>query len=272
MSEASRPDFTRMSVRFERPGTDEVEVLPGLEYRATEAGALVLDLYRSRERGGAARGAVIVATGYSDVGARRLFGRATREMAPFRSWARLLAASGLVALLHETGIDPRADLAALHAFVCARAGELGLDPSRLGVLGCSGHGPNAVALAMDATPPLRALALLYAYTLDEGGETAVAEAAATFRFSHPTAGRSVAELPEATAYLLVRAGGDECPGLNVALERFFAAARARGLDVALRDVTGAPHAFDLLRDDEASRAAIGEILAFFVGRLRAGEP
>jgi type IV pilus assembly protein PilB len=70
------------------------------------------------------------------------------------------------------------------------------------------------------------------------------------------------QLPRSTPLLLVRAGGDETPGLNATLEHFVADALALDLPLTVVNQAGAPHAFDVITDDEATRQVLRQILAF----------
>ena len=54
---------------------------------------------------------------------------------------------------------------------------------------------------------------------------------------------------------------------NASLDAFVAAALARDLPLTLVNQAGAPHAFDLVYDSEASRATIREVLRFLRDRL-----
>ena len=74
--------------------------------------------------------------------------------------------------------------------------------------------------------------------------------------------------PELPPLLVVRAGRDD-PELNGDIDRFAAAAADRGLPVELVEVPDGHHAFDVLDDTDASRAAIRRVLGFLGERLAA---
>ena len=114
-------------------------------------------------------------------------------------------------------------------------------------------------------PPdtFRAAALLYGYMLD------VPEAAQQFGIGVPARGRKIDDLPRAVPLLVVRAGQDQTPLLNVSLDAFVSAALARDLPLTLINQPGAPHSFDLFDDSDASRATIRRILSFLAERLTA---
>jgi len=77
-----------------------------------------------------------------------LFAQNLKEMGGYRSWARLLAASGLAAITYRY-VDPVADLRALLAFLREQSPELGIDASRLAFWSASGNAPVALGALLD---------------------------------------------------------------------------------------------------------------------------
>ncbi len=265
-------DMTKKRVVYQISGMEAVTVRRDLEYRSTETGALTADLYDPPDRTSGARiPAVVFVMGYSDLGARKIFGCRFKEMASFISWAELTAASGMVAVTYETGQDPAADAHAVLRYLRENAADLGIDETRIGIWACSGHVPNALSVLMrEERESLRCAVLGYGLMLDLDGSTHVAEAAQTYRFANPGAGRSVEDLPREVPLFLARAGQDEFPHLNETLDRFVARALALNLPVTLVNHPTAPHAFDILDDGEASRETIRQMLAFLRFHLRVG--
>jgi acetyl esterase/lipase len=175
----------------------------------------------------------------------------------------LIAATGLIAVNYSNR-EPVGDLGKLLRHLAANSEALGLDSSRMGLIASSGHGPLALSALMDASlpSPPRAALLICPFALDLDGHTAVADAAKTFRFANPAAGRSVDELPRTTPLFIARAGQDQMPGLNETLDRFTLRALAGNLPLTLVNHEDAPHAFDLMHDSETSREIIRNALAF----------
>ena len=98
--------------------------------------------------------------------------------------------------------------------------------------------------------------------LDLDGSTDIADAARTYGFPNPCAGKTVADLPQDTPLFIVRAGQDHFPHLNEAIDRFMVKALMRNLPVTLTNHRDGPHSFDTLHDSETSREIIRQILAF----------
>lgn len=267
--EPPKNPITSKNVVLRLPGMDEVRVLRDLPCPSEDGGDLAVDLYLpAGVDEGERRPAVILVLGYPDPGMERLFGLRFKDWGSSTSWARLLAVSGLIGVAY-TNRRPEADLHRLLHHLRVSGPAWGIDPGRIALLACSGHGPLALSALIDdrGEPSLRCAVLLYPYTLDEAGFTATAAAAATFRFANPSEGKRTADLPGNIPILLVRAGGDAMPGLNETLDRFAARARELGRPVSVVDHPSGPHAFDLDDDSEASRDAVRSALEFLSKNL-----
>ena len=270
MSEGGQQDISKQKVVYRLPRADAARVRRDLEFRASDSGALALDIYRPRDSEDATRlPAVVFVSGYPDSGFEAIVGCKLKEMEAYVSWGRLTAASGLAAITY-TNRAPTADLLSLLQHVRENAAALGIDESRIGVWACSGNVPNALSVVMGArTDHLRCAVLCYGYMLDLAGSTSVAEASKTFGFANPCAGRSVDDLPDDLPLFIVKAGRDETPQLNGTIDRFMDAALIHNLPVTFVNHSSAPHAFDLMHDSETSREIIKQILAFMQFHLLA---
>jgi acetyl esterase/lipase len=268
-----RHEIARRPIVLRHPAEAGVRVVRDLTVREGSEGPLTIDVYRPPAVAGERPApAVLFVVAGSDAGARRMLGCTMKEMESYASWARLVAASGMVAITHGVVGDPVADARASLAHVRARAGELGVDPGRVAIWSCSGNGPTALALLLaEPVGSLRCAALVYAYTLDLDGVTAVADGLRQYRMPNPSQGRGVEELPAGTPLLVVRAGSDETPGLNQTLDAFVTRALARNLPVTVSNHPDLPHAFDVLVDGAESRRAVRGILAH-LGEHLLGEP
>jgi dienelactone hydrolase len=246
-------DITSKELVHTASGASDVTVERDHVY-TTEQGPLGFDLYRPPGAAGPTP-AVVIVSGLPDPGVAAMLGKPLKDWASYIGWARAIAASGMAAITYLNR-EP-ADAAALVRHLRASAGQLGIDPTRIGVWACSGHVPTALGLVARERPACAAL--LYGYMLDLDGATDVAQASKQFYFAVPPVGLD--DLRDAPM-LVVRAGRDTTPGLEATMQRFLAAARARDLPVTLIDHAEAPHAFDMVDDSPATHAVIDQVLDY----------
>ena len=266
--EPQQEHISKKLVVYKMPGMDDVNVRRDETYRTTDAGALTMDLYYPQDaKSGARMPAIVVVAGYPDPGYERILGCKFKEMGWTISWARLAAASGLVAIAY-TNREPAADLQALLQYVRKNAASLSIDEDRIGVLAGSGNVPLALSTLMqDPKSTPKCGVLCYGYTLDLDGSTAIADAARQWGFAYPSAGKSVDDLQQDVPLFVARASQDD-RSLNEAIDRFVMKALARSLPLTLVNHPG-PHAFDLFQDTEISRETVRQILSFMRFHLRA---
>lgn len=243
-------------------GMERADVRKDLVYRTTAAGPLTMDLYAPEHAADAPLPAVVLVAGYNDIGYEKMLGVKFKEMAMTVSWGQLIAASGMTAVAY-TNREPAADLDALLEHLRDNAAALGIDGERIGLWACSGSVPLALsAMLAPRRDYLKCAALLYGFMLDLDGATGVADAAQTFRFVNPNAGKSIEDLPAALPLFVARAGREQFPGLNDSIDRFAACALALNRPITLVNHPEGPHAFDLLDDSGTSRAIIEDVLTF----------
>jgi hypothetical protein len=240
---------------------DAVTVRRDVPYRTTSTGILTMDLYLPPGLpSGLGRPGVIFVSGYSDVGIEAIVGSKLKEWESYISWGKLTAASGLVGITYSA-TEPAGDVAALVQHIRQNADSLGIDPSRIALWACSGNVPLALSLLIEQAA-FRCAVFCYGYTLDPDESTGVREAARTYGFANPSAGRSVADLPADTPLFVVRAGQDQLPHLNQTMDQFLAQALARNLPITLVNHASGPHAFDMFDNSETTREIVRQILSF----------
>jgi hypothetical protein len=253
--------ISRKRVVYAIDGMDAVAVRRDVEYRVGDSGPLTMDLYYPPGvDAGEPLPAVVFVTGFSDLGAAKMIGCRFKEMGSYTSWAQLVAASGLIAITYANE-RPDTDVTELLRFIRAHAAELRVDADRTAIWSASGNVPNALSVTMRER--FRCASLWYPYTLDLDGGTAVAGAQTQFRFVNASAGKSVADLPRDLPLFIARAGLDQMPGLNAALDRFVSHALASNLPITIVNHSTGPHAFDIFDDSAASREIVRQALAFF---------
>lgn len=263
MTQPARSDIAARTVLYTIPGMEAVTVLRDEPYKDTEAGALTMDVYYPPDAMAGSRvPAVVVGYGYSDIGARTVFGCRFKEIGACVSWARLFAASGLITIAYSNQ-QPVEDADAVMRFVQDHGERLGIDVQRIGLFAQSGNVPLALSLLMQpGRDYLRCAAFSNGFLLDLDGRTGVAEMQQTYRFVNPCAGKSVDDVRSDVPMLLVRSGQDQFHGVNESLDNFVLHAMRHDLPVTLVNHRGAPHAFELYLDGEETREIVRRILGF----------
>ena len=137
---AARPehDVTSQELVYRVPRMDAVAVRKDIAYKKTDAGALKLDLYYPVDfRESSLRPAVVFINGVGDQPGSKL-----KEWGPYRSWGRLIAASGWIAVTFEARgpfKESRPDIRDLFRYLRSDGAKLGVDADHIAAWVCSGN-------------------------------------------------------------------------------------------------------------------------------------
>lgn len=242
------------------PDMDKVQCRSNLPYRHDDAGA-VLDIYYPNQQGSGPWPVVMLVTGYPMSADHK------SKWGPFTSWARLLAVSGMAAVIYACK-EPVADAQAVLAFLHGQAGALQLQAERIGLWSSSGSCPTALALLQYPTvDAIRCAAFCYGYMMDVPGRTDMADAARLYGFANPGNLKTTADISVTIPLLVLRAGQDNFAGVNTSIDNFIAAALACNLHLSLLNHNTGLHAFDVDEDSATSRALIQQVLNFLASHL-----
>ena len=258
--EAKLREIAKKKVVYTLPGMEMLPVRRDLAYQAASGASLPIDIYYPAVQPGHRVPVVVMPLAYPDPqGGVRSYG-------PFTSSAQLIAASGMAAVLFGSE-TPAEDVHAVLRHLRSETAALDLDASRLGLFAMSGSGTVALSTLM-RDGEIACAALLCAYTMDLDGSTAVADMGAQYGFVNACAGKSVDDLPSDVPMLFVRAGQDESPGLNHALDTVVARALARNLPLTLVNYATGAHTFNCDDDSDISREIVKQVLAFLAFHLK----
>ena len=268
-AEPSADDFmerVNRPVALTVPGMDRVQVLPDRPYGPGDK-AHRFDAYLPGRPGSPVVLLIHGGVG-ADVPVR------PKDWGIYRSWGRLLAASGYVAIAfnHRLGFpDPMLaeadqDLTAMLETVRAQARPLAADPSRIALVAYSAGGPLLARPLRQELPGVRALAGFYPFLdlrksplhqkyLTPDAVTAFSPAA---QLRTPVAHR----MP----FFLARAGKDTIPDILPGVDAFVAESLAAGTPLTLFNHPEAPHGFDH-DPDPRSREVLRAFLAFLATHL-----
>jgi len=171
---------------------------------------------------------VVILAGYPDAGVVKHVGCRFMEYEWTINMAQLIAASGMTAVTHSNR-EPLPDAKALLDY-------LSVGGTKVGIWSCSGHGP----VVLQAAPKATAAVLINPITQD---------------------------FCPGIPLFIVRAGKDETPGLNVALDGFVTRAVAENRPLTLVNYPEAPHAFDLSLESPETRRILQQGLDFLRANL-----
>ena len=201
--EAILREIAKKKVVYQLPGMDALRVHRDLTYRSTSGALLLMDVYYPSVSPGQRLPTMLLPMVYPDPTAR------VRAYGPLTSWARLMAASGMAAVVYGAEA-PAEDVHAVLRRLRADADALGLDVDRFGLFATSGNVTVGLsALMRDRL--LRCAALLYGYTMDLNGSTVVADMGRQAGFVNACAGRSADDLPDGVPMLFGTRGARPFP-------------------------------------------------------------
>jgi len=260
-------EVLRKSLVYIVPGMEQAAVRAELRYHADADDALRMDVYLPPELlTGARRPGVLFIHGGpvpSDLPLR------PKDWGVYRSYGRLMAASGLVGITFNHryyGMDhleqAAHDIETAIAYVRAHANDFNLDPDRLALWAFSGGGPFLSLALREHLPYVRCLVSYYAL-LDLRPFQGRAAGAVTDAVLHAFSPVAHLEAGAAPAFpiLVARAGQDQ-PTLNGTIDSFVQAALAANLPIELMNHLRGQHAFDILDADDRSREIIARTVTF----------
>jgi acetyl esterase/lipase len=268
----SLADRVSKPVVYRLPGTDKVHVIANLKYTEVDNSYLLMDVYVPPDLESHERHPVVVF----------IHGGAGPEYRPkdwgmFQSWGRLVAAAGMVAVMFTHRFSPppqmqlveaASDLNAALKYVRSNAESFHADGDRMCVCAWSSGGELLSPLLVEKPVFVRGLVAFYA--LLDVQQYAPPGDAATLQYLK--AFSAIAALPEDGSTLIpmmvVRAGRDEIPTLNDAMDRFVARALAINAPITVINHPAGGHGFDNQNSDERSREIIRGAIEFMRTHLR----
>jgi acetyl esterase/lipase len=189
-----------------------------------------------------------------------------KEMGAYRSWGRLIAAQGMVAVtfthrlrwplsqLNEAAADVRAAI----DFAQANAAKFNVQPDRMCIAAYSAGGPLLTVALQDQRRHVRCQIAFYPLVDVQG--FGVADEA---KFALKT----YLDRPSFPPMFLARAGRDTIPTLNARLDAFVGDAIAANAPITVVNHPNGAHGFEVANDDERSREIIRAAIEFMKAHL-----
>ena len=253
-------------VVYRLPGMDEVRVVSNLKYTEVDHPHLLMDVYIPPDLEPRERRPVVMFI-HGGAGPENK----AKDWGIFQSWGRLLAAAGLVAaaFTHRFSPPPQSLLAEAVSdvdsainYLRSNAESIHANADHIGVCAWSSGGALLRPLLTKKPVSVRCVLAFYAM-LDLQQYAPAGDATALQLFKEFSA---ITALAEDSATMIpmwiARAGRDEFPMLNDALDRFTARALAVNAPITVINHPSGAHGFDNQNDDARSREIIRSAIEF----------
>jgi hypothetical protein len=214
--------------------------------------------------------AIIFISGCPDTSMVKLAGNEFRKWSTYTSWCKLVAASGMAAIVYETG-DPKDDLIALTEYINSNLDKLSINKNSIGAFVCSGHTPNAVSYILNSPSNIFNCAVLYyGFFLTQDFEylSTIEGLLIDKGFQKPPILTDPINWNKNVSILIIRAGMDNVPYLNQSMQNFFNNAIKQNLPITLINYPQGVHGFDVYTDNETTRLIISNTLEFWKQNLK----
>jgi acetyl esterase/lipase len=263
--DASPANRAMRPIVYQVPGMDDVVVQQNLKYTDVDDPMVRMDVYTPAASPSNERRPIVVLI-HGGVPASL----PVKDMGAYRSWGRLIAAHGMVAVTFTHRLrwplaqieQAESDVRAAIEYARANAGKFNADEDRICVAAWSAGGPLLAVALQEERQYIRCALAIYPLVDLEGNEGKNIE-----RFALATYVRKPTFVP----FFLARAGRDSFPTLNERLDRLVAAALAANAPLTLMNHPSGVHGFDVENDDERSREIIRAAVAFMRAHLSVRE-
>jgi len=256
-------------VLYSVPGMDKVIIKKEIPYTDPLDSNRTIDIYYPPKFKFDKRlPTVLVVCGFNRQAMRRL-GRSITEDSWYISWGKLIAASGMAAILYETD-NPEKDLKAISNYIQNYGDNHKIDTSNIGIYACSGHVPLAISYALNDSSKIFKCAVLYyglILTADFNHISSIDSMAKKYGFANPRLGpvqKWRVDLP----ILFVRAGLETTPNLNDAFGHFYNKAITQNLPIIVINYSKGVHGFEALNDNDETREIIKRTIDFWKFQLK----
>jgi hypothetical protein len=264
-TDTNAEENTETSLVYKAPGMENVIIKGDIEYSSEQETRLTVDMYYPPGFNfESILPAVLVVFGFSNDIQKKFIGSRFKDMSWYRSWGKLIAASGMAALLYETD-SPEKDLDILLQFLQDRADDFNIDRNRLGMYSCSGNAPLALVNCMDKTKRyFRCAAFYYGYLLmtDQKNIQEIESLSEKFGFSAPKLNADL-KLRDDLPLLIVRVGLEANPHLNSSIDHFISKAVNQNLQIDFINYREGQHGFDAYDNNAQSREIIKKTIDFW---------
>ena len=205
-------------------------------YKTVEGEQLSFDLYQPTDLKAKEKRGVVVFANWKRKG--------MTEWMIYQSWGRLVAASGLNAVIYQSAVKPDEDLNDIVDYLRKNAEKLQIDENRIGIFTMSGNTVAALPYMTESTRDYISCGVIY-----YGMVSAV---------QNPIPPIARKDLP----LMIVRAGLEQSAELNKRLDEYVRLLLEQNAPLTFINYPEGHHSFDMVDETERSREIIKETLEF----------
>lgn len=261
-------------VVYRVPGMDKVIVKSDLKYTTANDPNLLMDVYippglAKSER----RPAVVFIHGGAGAFLK------PKDWGVYKSWGRLVAASGMIAVTftHRLGYpkpllaEAASDVTAAINYIRANADSLNIDKDRLCLAAYSAGGPMLSMAMRDKPEYVRCLVAFYAFLDIQQSESHTSSETPEMVKSFSPITYLANDAGKIAPMFIARAGLDEVPTMNDSIDRFIREAISKNASIIVANHPQGVHGFDNQTDDDRSREIIRSAIDFMKIHLGVSE-
>jgi dipeptidyl aminopeptidase/acylaminoacyl peptidase len=252
-------------VAYQLDGMKDVIVKKDIPYFKTADSALKMDVYYPPKFDFKSKiPAVVFIYGYTNDGQIKAMGKQLRKWSGFISWCRLVAASGMAAIVYET-VNPENDLTTLIQYITSNSDKLNIDASRIGASACSAHTPTALAYILNNSNSIFKCAAVYYgifLTKDFKYLSTIDTLSQKMLFMTPRLSEPIS-WNKNVPLMIVHVGKDFVPHTDESLTCFLEKAVNQKVPFTLVHYATGIHGFDVYADDDTIREIIKNTLEFW---------
>ena len=257
-------------VAYEVQGMKDVIIKKDIPYLKTADSALKMDVYYPAKFDFKRKiPAIVFVFGYTNEGQLKTAKHQLRTWSPYTSWCKVVAASGMAAIVYET-VNPENDLKSLIHYINSNTDNLNIDVNKIGAYSSSANTPTEIAYILNDSNSVFKCAVVYygiflntdfkyLSTIDTLSQNM---GFVTPRLSEPTSWNKNVPI------MIVHAGKDFVPHTNESLTLFLDKAINQNMPITLINYSTGIHGFDVYTDNIPTRQIIKTTLEFWTFYLK----
>jgi len=253
------------AVVYDLPRMNDVIVKKDIPYQDAAGSALNMDIYYPPDFGFQSKiPAVVFVLGYPDVAGKKLLGSEFKNHIYFISWCKIIAASGMAAIVYESN-NPEKDIIVLSNYLRTNGNKLNIEIQSVGAWTGSAHTPTALSYTLNGSDNIFKCLVVYNgffLTNDFKYLPQIDTLSQNMGFRTPRLSEP-SNWNRDVPIMIVRAGKDNVPYINQTLSGFYDKALNLDLSITLINYQNGVHGFDFALDNETTRQIIKSTLAFW---------